>query len=69
MATLVLILLATSFRVISYFFPPYNFCWGDYVEIFDRRQNVGKFIITGVIIALMIGIIASIVANIITTNK
>ena len=49
-----------------YGFPPYNFCWGDYLKIFNQRQSIGKFIIVSVIIGIVLGVVAGIIANYLT---
>jgi hypothetical protein len=48
---------------VIYGFPSFNFCWGDYIGIFNKRQTVGKFIIFTVIIGIVLGIISGIIAN------
>ncbi len=44
------------------FYPVYNFCWGDYISIFERKESIRKTIF----IVIIIGIAVSIVGNIIT---
>jgi hypothetical protein len=46
-----------------YGFPLYNFCWGDYIKFFSRRQTLGKYVLSGVIITLVLGIIGSVIAT------
>src|SRR5258708_9208214 len=46
-----------------YGFPLYSFCWGDYIKTFNHRRNVAKYIINGVIISLLLGVIGSVLAT------
>jgi hypothetical protein len=43
--------------LISYFlvlyYPVYNFCWGDYLDIFQRKESRRKFILVVVIIGVL----------------
>jgi len=43
----------------QYCFPPYNFCWGEYLAVFDRRRNVGIFLIMAIIFVLAVVVIAN----------
>lgn len=46
MTGFVLILVLAGF-VIQRYFPAYNFCWGDYLESFERKEARRKFITRG----------------------
>jgi hypothetical protein len=46
-----------------YGFPLYTFYWGDQVKYLARRQAVGKYILNGVVVALILSIIGSIIAT------
>ncbi len=59
---LLLILIIFAFCV-SRFFPPYNFCWGDYLESFRRKESVRKFILGAVVVGLAISFIGSVMAG------
>ncbi|HYT40832.1 MAG TPA: hypothetical protein VEP90_00670, partial [Methylomirabilota bacterium] len=61
-----LVLLLTGFFAIIYFFPPYNFCWGDYLTTFQKKQSTGKYILTVVIFGLVLSVAGSIIATLIT---
>lgn len=54
-----LILVAVAIYSCTYFFPPYNFIWGDYIKVYEKRKATGRFIL-GVII---LGIVLSILGN------
>ena len=65
---LIIFLLVTTLLAIGifsylYFFPSQNFCWGDYVKVYQRRQSIGKFIIIIVIVGLVISVLGSIIAS------
>jgi len=65
---LIIFLLVTNLLAIGifsylYFFPTQNFCWGDYVKVYQRRQSIGKFIIIIVIVGLVISVLGSIIAS------
>jgi len=48
--------------------PDYNFCWGRYVKVFERRKSIVNFIIFGVVVTIVLGIIIGIVANYISAK-
>ncbi|MGD0548084.1 MAG: hypothetical protein ABR991_09720 [Terracidiphilus sp.] len=41
----------------SYFHPPFNFLWGDYVTLHNRRKGIWRFLIGGVLLAIVLGIV------------
>lgn len=50
----------------QHFFPPYNFCWGDYVKIYEKKQAQGKFIyVTVLLLAIIIPIAVSLISSLI----
>jgi hypothetical protein len=49
-----------------YGFPPYNFCWGDYIKIFNQRRTVGRFIIVTVIVGILLSVVGGLIANFLT---
>lgn len=44
-------------------FPLYNFCWGDYLDVFKKKETTRKTFNTVVIIGLLISIVGGIIAN------
>lgn len=42
-----------------YYFPFYNFLWGDYVKVYERKKSVGKFIVIGVLSSIIISVVAN----------
>lgn len=57
------ILLAIGIFSYFFFFPPYNFCWGDYIKIYRSRQSIGKFILIVVLIGIVLSVFGSIAAS------
>jgi len=45
------------------YFPIYNFCWGDYIDLFNRKESVRKFVLTVVIVGIVVSFIGGILAN------
>ena len=43
----------------AHFFPVYNFIWGDYVRVYERRKAVGRFILVGIILAIVVSVVAN----------
>jgi hypothetical protein len=60
------ILLAISIITGIYYFPAYNYCWGDNRSVFDRKQSRGKFIIIVLIIGLILSILGSVISTYVT---
>lgn len=40
-----------------YFQPLYNFLWGDYVAIYETRRSRGRFLVVGILLTLVLGIL------------
>jgi hypothetical protein len=45
------------------YFPLYNFCWGDYAEMFRRREAAGKYILSSILLALVLSVLGSLIAE------
>ena len=39
-----------------YFAPPYSFLWGDYIAFYEKRRSRGRFVLVGVVLALLLGV-------------
>lgn len=52
----------------KYFFPAYNFCWGDYFDTFNDRKNKKNGIIFLIGVPLLLGIIGSVIATLLTLS-
>lgn len=50
---------------IAYVFPFYNFIWGDYVRIYEKRKTLGRIIFGSVVLALIISILANYISSLI----
>lgn len=59
----VILLLMVSGACYSYFQPPYNFLWGDYVPAYEKRRSRGKFLLIAVLLALVIGVVANLISK------
>ncbi len=46
-----------------YGFRLYNFCWGDYLRTFTQRRTIGRYVINGFIITLLLSIIGSVIGT------
>jgi hypothetical protein len=53
--------------LIAYFFdryyPAYNFCWGDYVEVFQRKESRRKFILVVLVVGVLVSFVGGVLAN------
>tara|TARA_R110001606_G_C15313637_1_gene643880 strand:- start:119 stop:979 length:861 start_codon:yes stop_codon:yes gene_type:complete len=45
------------------FYSVYNFCWGDYLESFRKKESLRKTVNTVIIIGLIVSIVGGIIAN------
>jgi hypothetical protein len=48
---------ALILRFWNIWFPAYNFCWGEYVRVFERRQAQARFIFGGVLLVVLLGLL------------
>ena len=49
--------------LIARYFPIYNFCWGDYTEVFKKREAARTFWLVIIGIGFLVSVMGSIVAN------
>jgi len=47
----------------GYFFPIYNFLWGDYTRVFERRQSQGKFVIGSVVLVVVLTVVGNYISS------
>jgi hypothetical protein len=40
--------------VYVYFAPPYNFLWGDYIVLYEKRRSKGRFLLIGIVLTLLL---------------
>jgi hypothetical protein len=69
MPIFVIIILSALAGLVVYLYPAYVFCWGDYTKVFERRVQVRKYVFGVVVVGLVVGILASIIANKLTLPK
>jgi hypothetical protein len=48
---------------LSYAYPAYNFCWGDYTEVYKRRKLLGNTVLSTVFLAFAVGIAANYISR------
>ncbi len=65
----ILITVAALAGLAVYLYPAYVFCWGDYTKVFERRVQVRKYVFGVIVVGLIVGTLASIIANKITLPK
>jgi len=56
-------LMALGFLLLSYLYPSYVFCWGDYAKVYERRVSTRKTVFVSIILALIIGVISGMIVN------
>ncbi len=67
MIGLVAILGAALFWV--YYFPFYNFLWGDYIKVYERKKSMGRFILIGIIFSIVISVAANYISVILGIGR
>ena len=45
------------------FYPVFNFCWGDYIEAFEKKERTRKFWLIVVVLGIVISFIGGVLAN------
>lgn len=58
-----IIFIFISFYFFSKYYPVYNFAWGGYLEVFNKKENNRKFAIGIIIGTIMLGIIVNLLSN------
>ena len=52
--------LATLLAIVfPYFYPPYNFYWGDYKELYKKRMRVSGFIWVAVVLSVVLSLVGN----------
>ena len=49
--------------VYVYFSPPYNFLWGDRIAIYEKRRSRGRFLLIGIALTILLGVVANFVSK------
>ncbi|MBL7941747.1 MAG: hypothetical protein JNM00_03220 [Flavobacteriales bacterium] len=60
---IITVLVLLLYIYIKMLYPIHNFCWGDYLETFKRKESTRKTVNSVVIIGLIISIIGGLIAN------
>ncbi len=63
LAVLVMIIVVGVPFLWRYFSPPFNFVWGDYQNVFEKRRARGRFVLVGVRVAVMVGVVANVLTK------
>lgn len=53
-------------QIIHYLFPPYNFLWGDYVKMYEKRKSTSNFIFVVIILGIVLSVSASYIYSYLT---
>jgi hypothetical protein len=59
-----ILIISLAFVFIKYY-PAYNFYWGNYMEIFDKKESIRKLIIGILLGTIFLGIIVNLLSNVI----
>jgi len=59
----IVVLLAGIYIGWGYYIPGYNFLWGDYVKVFEKRKTTARFILIGIILTIIISILANYISK------
>ncbi len=54
-----LVLIAGAILFWWYFFPPYNFLWGEYAKFVRKRMGVGAFLLTAILVAIVVSVLGN----------
>lgn len=46
-----------------YFQPSYNFLWGDYVTAYEKRRSRGRFLLIGILLAIVVSVAANFISK------
>jgi hypothetical protein len=60
-----LFLFMGSIWFVTKYYPIFNFCWGDYVEIFRQKEAARKFWLIVIGLGLLVSFVGSVLANVI----
>jgi hypothetical protein len=56
---LTLILIPVSLPLMLYARPLYVFYWGENIKLIDKREDAGKFLLVGIVLAILLSVISS----------
>ncbi|MDD5087494.1 MAG: hypothetical protein PHI18_01680, partial [bacterium] len=49
--------------ILQRLYPLYNFCWGDYVDHFRRRETTRKWVLSVIVVGVVVSFIGSLLAS------
>jgi len=58
-----LVVLGVLFLFLLRYYPVYNFCWGEYLETFTRREAARRFWLIVILVGFVVSFVASLAAN------
>jgi lysylphosphatidylglycerol synthetase-like protein (DUF2156 family) len=50
------------------YYPLYNFCWGDYLDVFNKKESARRFLIIVVLVGVVVSFIGGILANLLSKH-
>jgi hypothetical protein len=60
-----IILFIGGIALLGKYYPLYNFCWGDYIEVFQHKESVRKFVFVVLLIGIIVSFVGGVLANLI----
>lgn len=55
--------------LLYYLYPAYVFSWGDKAKLYEKRVRIRGYVLTGILVALAISVIGSVIANRLTAPR
>ena len=60
---LVIVVGYAGYEFVAYVHPGYNFCWGDYIRVFERKKQIEKYVVIVLITGILVSTAGGIIAN------
>jgi hypothetical protein len=45
------------------YYPAFNFCWGDYTEVFKKKESIRRFVAGAILVGILVSFVGGILAN------
>lgn len=58
-----LVLCLLGYWFMNKMFPPYNFVWGDYIEVYQRKKSIRNIVFIIIGLGIIISAVGSLIAN------
>ncbi|MGA2890077.1 MAG: hypothetical protein ABSE51_18680 [Terracidiphilus sp.] len=55
--------LVVSWFCYKHFYPSYNFLWGDYLAVYEKRRSKGNILFVGILLTLALGILVNFISK------